>query len=158
MLRADNTSLPDTVELSHILRTETDYAIPIENASLHFPDFSLFQELLIQYNEVTTIFDDSQTIHDVVVAGTSLLDRIVPKLLRDQTPVRRQLFDALYDYLAEKDIPQKSDILLVFGARTPLRAEKAAALYHRGIAATVVLSGGNPIYHAGTDETGSKEI
>jgi uncharacterized SAM-binding protein YcdF (DUF218 family) len=56
------------------------------------------------------------------------------------------LFDSAYEYLSEEDNLQASDFIFVFGAKTPLRAEKAAELYKKGLGENVVVSGGSPFY------------
>jgi uncharacterized SAM-binding protein YcdF (DUF218 family) len=48
--------------------------------------------------------------------------------------------------LAEEDIPEKSDIIFVFGAKTPFRIEKAVELYHQGFGEKIVISGRGPHY------------
>ena len=44
-----------------------------------------------------------------------------------------QVLNATYDYLSEEDIPEKSDLIFVFGSKTPLRIDKAVELYNQGV-------------------------
>ncbi|HJP81119.1 MAG TPA: YdcF family protein [Candidatus Saccharimonadales bacterium] len=150
MLRQDNSTLPGSDELAHILNTEAIRPIPPENTALHFPDFASFKAILHHYNLPSDILDtDTLTIHTIVSQGSDLLDRLVPAILQNPDT---SLLNAAYTYLTEEDTPHKSDLIFVFGSRTPLRAEKAAELYHQHISQKIVVSGGNPIYHSGDTE------
>lgn len=154
MPRLDNSTLPDKEELSHILRTEVTRKLPTTNHDIHFPDFSLFKQLLIHLDISTEIIDDiSFDIHEVVSKGSLLLDTLIPLLLAHKNNQTQQLLDSIYDYLSEQDSPEKSDLLFVFGARTDLRANKAVELYTQHLADKILVSGGNPIYHSGESET-----
>jgi hypothetical protein len=154
MPRQDNSLLPDSQELSRILYTEATRNIPEENRDIHFPDFSSFKNLLVHFNIPTNILDhDDYDIHRVVLEGSTLLDNLVPQILVGITNKIAPLLDEMYDYLSEEDLPKKSDIIFIFGSQTPLRAKKAAAIYHQKLANKIVISGGKPIYYAGNPET-----
>lgn len=154
MHRQDNSALPDNNELSRILSAEVTRDIPTANQNVHFPDFSLFRQLLVYYQISTDILDNQQLdIHGVVSEGSSILNALVRNILANPNAEVKGLLDKAYEYLAEEDTPQKSDLLLVLGSRTPLRAQKAAEIYHRQLADRIVISGGNPIYHSGDAET-----
>jgi uncharacterized SAM-binding protein YcdF (DUF218 family) len=154
MPRLDNSTLPDNNELSSILNTEATRTIPQANIKLHFPTFLLFEEVLKHFDVSTDILNDNNLdIHQVVSRGSSLLATLVPRILADNSLQTIALLDKIYDYLSEQDTPRKSDILFVFGSRTPLRANKAAQIYHRQLVEKIVVSGGNPIYHSGDTET-----
>jgi uncharacterized SAM-binding protein YcdF (DUF218 family) len=56
------------------------------------------------------------------------------------------LLHALYDELAEEDPILPSDLLVVFGAKTLARIQKAVELYATGVAPKILLSGGRPAY------------
>lgn len=154
MSRLDNSALPDSDELSTILQKEATRELPTDNYDIHFPDFSLFGQLLEHFDVSTDILDNDQLdIHHVVSQGSTLLNNLVPKILLHKDHHIEQLLDAIYDYLSEQDSPEKSDLLFVFGARTDLRAKKAVELYRQNLADKIVVSGGAPIYHLNTTET-----
>jgi hypothetical protein len=154
MPRLDNSTLPDKDELSQILQIEAARELPATNYDIHFPDFSLFKQLLVHLDISTEIIDDSYfDIHQIVSKGSLLLDTLVPLLLAHKDNQTQQLLDSIYDYLSEQDSPKKSDLLFVFGARTDLRADKAIELYAQHLADRILVSGGNPIYHSGESET-----
>ncbi len=151
--RTDNTLLPDSAELTKVLETEVDRPVPTNKIGVHYPEFTTVIDLFTHFGLDTGVFtDDSINIHQAVTIGRELLDKAV--ILMVETPPTQnslRLFDAAYDYLAEEDDPKPSDIIFTFGAKTPLRAEKAVELYQEGLGRLVMASGGNPIYNSETD-------
>jgi len=147
--RTDNKILPDTTELSKILKTEAEREVPVGKKGIHYPVFDTVIKLFSHYGLPTQIFtDDSLDIYQVHIKGRMLLDEIIAKILKKPMSDNEiTLFNQAYDYLAEEDNPKKSDIIFVFGAKTPLRAEKAAELYHCGLGKRIMVSGGHPIYN-----------
>ena len=154
MPRQDNSMLPDNDELSRILLVEETRVVPSANLNMHFPDFSLLEELLLHFKLSTNILTDEQLdIHQAVLEGSRLLDTLVFQILGDPSEKTKQLLDKIYDYLSEEDSPEISTVMFVFGSPTPLRAIKAVELYKQQLAPLIVVSGGNPIYSSGHTET-----
>jgi len=129
--REDNTQLPDKEELTKILETEVHRPIPSSKANLHYPEFESIIKLLSYFGLSIELFtNDSLDIHDVVTQGQVLINEAIRII--NSKPVQEKeviLFNNVYDYLSEQDEPHKSDIIFVFGAKTSLRAEKAAELF-----------------------------
>jgi len=49
------------------------------------------------------------------------------------------------EYLFCRDMPQKSDLIFVFGGPEPARARKAAELFHEGFAPRILVTGGGMV-------------
>ena len=148
MKRSDNTRLPDHDELSEILEREEYRAVAAGKEDIHYPEFSTLVALLEKLDLPSSLFtEDVSSIHEAVAQGDLLLGQVISKLtgkeLDDQT---QGLLDDCYAYLAEEDTPQPSDLIFVFGGKTPSRPEVAAKLFHQGLAAEIWMSGGNAIY------------
>ena len=148
MKRTDNTRLPGHDELSEILEREEYRAVAAGKEDIHYPEFSTIIALLGRLDLAPDLFTkDVETIHQAVAQGDSLLGKMVGKLtIHEPDGQMRNLLDDCYDYLAEEDVPQPSDLIFVFGGKTPSRPEVAAKLYQRGLAAEIWMSGGNAIY------------
>lgn len=153
MPRTNNTKLPDKSELNRILETEVDFPVPAEKQTAHYATFETIVALCAALSVDDTIFtNDRLTIHQVVETGRQTVGSLVEKaMVADPTPLA-PLHTAAYDYLSEEDAPTLSDLIFVFGAKTPLRAQKAAELYQQGLAPQVLISGGAPIYARGNEE------
>lgn len=147
MQRSDNYTLPNDNELSKILLTEDNREVPSENLDIHFPDFYSAKKLLHVLNVESNFFDDNHNdIHNAVNAGVLLLDKLVTTALAGQASALKPYFDEVYDYLSEEDVPNKSDLIFIFGSKTPLRPLRAAELYHEHLADRVMVSGKHAIY------------
>ncbi|MBP7057188.1 YdcF family protein [Candidatus Gracilibacteria bacterium] len=147
--RTHFTSLPTLAELQRIMEIETPRVVPPTKQNLHFIDCSAAIALMQTFdlptdyfttNYVATDLESKQLIAAVNALGNQFLEKVLA------TDKHLAVFDQAYDYLAEEDIPTPSDLIFVFGAKTPARIEKAIELYHQGLAPTLMLSGGNPIY------------
>jgi uncharacterized SAM-binding protein YcdF (DUF218 family) len=154
MQRFDNTRLPDGNELSRILDTEAERAVPLANEAVHFVDFTPVIRLLDHLSLSSDLFtNDHLDIHEVLRVGALVLDDLIqgiPKNLND--PHLVDLLRETYGYLSEEDPLEQSDVLFIFGSKTQLRVEKGLALHEKDIGRLIVVSGGNPFY-AGVTET-----
>lgn len=148
-MRTHFTALPSIAELKKIMVVETIRDIPEAKQNLHYADFSFAKKLLKHFHLPEHYFDRDLTLADIekenlleVINTTAndLLERILT------SPPEIDLYNAVYDYLAEEDIPQPAELIFVFGAKTPARIEKAIELYHQGLAPKIMLSGGSPFY------------
>lgn len=132
------------------MKKESFREIPKGKENIHYPDFSVARQLSEKFGVSTDIFDPEmigQKGEDtVVIRGSEWVEKMKAKILAEAQENNHRLFDATYDYLAEEDPLEKADIIFVFGAKTPLRAEKAAQLYNVGLADIVFMSGGNSFY------------
>ncbi len=148
--RTHFTSLPSVAELEKIMEREQTRIIPKNKADLHFVDTQVAVELLKAMNLPTDYFTGNWTWEqianqDLITQVNEVGNQLLTKIL--ETPQHLPVFDQAYDYLAEEDTPQTSDLIFVFGAKTPARIEKAIELYHKGFAPRMILSGGNPFYN-----------
>lgn len=73
----------------------------------------------------------------------ALIETLVEKISAAKEEFR-PWFDEVYAYLSEDDGLMKADAIFVFGAKTPLRAEKAVELYEKGWSKKIIFSGHGP--------------
>jgi hypothetical protein len=151
-MRTSPTQLPSYTELCHILASEGVRSIPSEKENMHYGDFTSIVALLRAFNLPTTFFtehvdfkmwEDTGFFEHTNTTLSALMDKVL-EAQEDQSKI--VLFNELYDYLSEEDVPEKADIIFVFGSKTTFRAEKAISLYEKGYAPKIVLSGRSPVY------------
>jgi len=149
MKRTDNTQLPNKDELVKILETEVSLPLLGSKQSIHYPEFSTFLAILEYLNLSGYLFTQNDfEIHQVVDDGRKLLDTMVTQILLDYFDSGLiQLLEEAYDYLSKEDLPKKSDLIFVFGAKTELRIQKAIELYRHGFGQKIMVSGKSPIYY-----------
>lgn len=148
--RTHFTSLPSVAELNKIIAQEQPRIVPTDKTTTHFVDHRVAIDLLNTYHLPTDYFTKDWTWkqiadNDIISEINAIGNKLLEKILWDNQ--RRPVFDRVYDYLSEEDQPQSSDVIFVFGAKTPTRIEKAIELYHQGLAPKMMLSGGNPFYN-----------
>lgn len=146
--RTSHIELPKGNEIMHISSAEEKRALLPGREQIHFPDFESIKRVYKAFGLGTEIFEISDmTAETILDQGSKQLDELVKMILKkDLRPEEIKLLDDLYTYLAEEDHPQPSDYIYVFGAITPLRAEKAVELYKKGLAPRIILSGRGPFY------------
>jgi DUF218 domain len=146
MSRTNNRRLPDSQELSHILEIEADRVVPADKTDVHYPEFNTIVNFLKYLKLDASVFSTPGTIHQVVEQGRVLLDQVAASVINNTQQVDKHLLDDMWDYLSEEDEVSACDTVFVFGAKTPLRAIKAAEAFDEGRADRIVVSGGGPIY------------
>ncbi len=153
-MRQSPSQLPDSGELSLILATESLRQVPAAKQSLHYADFSTITSLLDALDLPTNLFTDVQPdIHAVVALGKELVEQAVAAIeQRPDDSTLQPLYDSIYRYLSEEDAPEVADVIFVFGARAPYRAQKAIELYRGGLAPVICIAGGAPIYQNDHEE------
>lgn len=154
-MRTHFTQLPSLEELQKILKTESDRQIVAEKQDVHYPDFTIFIELLEAANLPTDLFTQKLEKKDLankelLEEAANLLDALAEKILQEGEDLKTHL-DNVFDYLAETDTPEKADLIFVFGSKQPFRTEKAIELYDRGYAPLILISGGHASYEQPTD-------
>ncbi len=150
--RTDNTSVPDSEELRIVLETEITRPLPPEKVDVHYPEFGTVIKIFDHFGVSSELFtDDAFDIFKVVDTSIPLLSELVGNILSKELNKQEiELFDNAYDYLTEEDIPEKSDVIIVFGSKTPFRPEKAAEIYKKGLCRKILVSGSRPIYETNT--------
>lgn len=156
--RTNFTVLPSVEELQKILAAEATRAVPAEKLGVHYPEFGTLIRLLDYYALPHSFFDSSANFEELTSQNfiedlNTSAQELTQNLLNDASPPQ-EILHSVYDYLSEEDVPEPADMLFVFGAKTPARAQKAVELYNQGLAPTVCISGGNPFYkeHPNTTE------
>lgn len=146
--RTSHTQLPAGDEIMHISNAEEKRELLAERQNVHFVDFSSIKVVYEKFGMDTAIFDTPDlTPQFILDTGNSLTNQLVTTLLQKELSNQEvQLLKDCYSYLSEQDEPQASDYIYVFGAKTPLRIEKAIELYQQGLAPKIIVSGRGPFY------------
>lgn len=159
-MKRDNFSqLPNSAELKNILEAETKRNLPEGKEYSHYFEFSPLIKLAEHFGVDAKILISSYTKEDIdsqnllekgKVLAQELKDKILNKELSEEDIT---ILNEVYDYLSEEDELEKSDLIFVFGSKTPLRIEKAVELYNQGISKLIVVSGRGPSYGEGSAPT-----
>jgi len=150
MTRKEFSQLPSAEELRKIRAAEVERPIAVGKESVHFVGFSAIIALAERAGVNAAVFASefsSEEVYtqDIFAQGSEAVVAIKEWLL--QSPdAKEAVCDDVYDYLAEEDAPETSDIVFVFGAKTPLRIEKAIELYNKGLGKKLLVSGRGPHY------------
>ncbi len=152
MKRDNFNQLPDLAELKNILSVEAKRDFPEGKDQEHYFDFSPIEKLISHFGLSDDFLRASFTQqdiaeHDLFRKGKMLIESLKQELLPkelDAEVVKK--CNAVYDYLAEEDVPEKVDLIFVFGAKTLLRIEKAIEIYKLGLSDKILISGRGPYY------------
>lgn len=140
-MRTDYTQAPSVKELELTLEREAKRQIPKEKLSEHFVDLTPFLELLRVLGYSTEDIRLDLPWQEVLVRGEQMVQQLVPLVLERASKLPQVVLDNAYGYLAEEDAPKETDLIFVFGAKTPARAEKAVELFKKGLAPKILFSG-----------------
>ncbi|MBP9762586.1 YdcF family protein [Patescibacteria group bacterium] len=153
--RTSHTELPKGDEIMHISDAEEKRALLPEKQAIHFPNFETIKRIYDYYGLDTEIFDKSDLPAQYILdRGGHQIESLVKMILgKEISNEEVKLFKDAYAYLAEEDAPEPSDYIFVFGAKTPLRIEKAIELYKTGFAPKIIVSGRGPFYGEGNAST-----
>lgn len=146
--RSSHIQLPLGDDISDIAASEMQRPLAPEKVGVHYAKFDAIEGLCIHLGIKTNFFvlDDKKP-EEILAEGAKLLDKLVVKLLgQNPTGQTLQLLNAAYQYLSQEDKPQVSDLIFVFGGRTPLRIETAITLFNDGLAPRILVSGRGPLY------------
>lgn len=152
-MKRDNFSqLPNSAELQNILEVEAKRNLPEDKEPIHYFDFSALVKLAEHFEIETGDLTAEYTAQDLreqnlLEKGKSLIEKIKGKLLGQELSSEDiEVCNSVYDYLTEEDVPENADFIFVFGAKTPLRIEKATELYQQGLSKNIIVSGRGPFY------------
>lgn len=139
----------------HISDAEEKRALLPERESIHFPNFETIKRIYDHYGLDTEIFDAVDLPPQYILdTGGDQVESLVKRILgKELSNDENRLLSEAYRYLAEEDAPAPSDYIYVFGAKTPLRIEKAIELYQKGLAVKIIVSGRGPFYTEGNTST-----
>ncbi len=154
--RQSHVELPAGDEIMHISDAEDTRIMPPERQNVHYPNFGYIKRIYDYFDIDTAIYNTPDlTAEHILDSGGATTDQLVAKLLvLEVLPAELvELLQQAYEYLAEEDQPQPSDYIYVFGAKTPLRAQKAIELYRQHLAPKIIFSGKGPFYGKSEDET-----
>lgn len=163
MNRDSFSQLANPQELQTVLEGGIKRNVPEGKKNLHYMEFSPLIALADDFRLNAEILTKNYTPQDVVeqdlfAKGKELAEGLKERLLNESlTPNVIELCNKVYDYLAEQDAPKKADLIFVFGAKTPLRIEKAIELYKLGLSERILVSGRGPHY-ANNDSATEAEI
>lgn len=146
--RTSYVNLPSATELAEILEREAKRIISREKGNIHYPDFSSVCNLIEQADLSTDLFRKDYKLGDInqelINTANSLIGSLTEYILNN--PNDQKAIGPVYDYLAEEDGLEKSDLIFVFGTKSNARIEKAVELFKLGYAPKLLVSGKSPIY------------
>jgi hypothetical protein len=138
--------LPTIAELWQTLKTEAQRPIPEGKENLHWASMEPFIEFLkflgVDVGEVSL----DKSWQELRIISEGILNEGTKIILSSDPRKIAGSAKKLYAYLSEEDQPQKSDLIITFGAKTLARIEKATELFQKGLAPKLVLSGGSPLF------------
>lgn len=144
MKRDNFTQLPTSAELQEILSKEVKRKLPKGKEEVHYFDFSPLLKLAKHFGlDDDTIVSPQASMESAKVFADKMREMI---LSRDLSLDDVKILNEVYDYLAEQDPLVKAGLIFVFGAKTPLRIERAIELYQEQFAEKLILSGRSPHY------------
>jgi len=147
-MRINFTQLPKSQELKNILEKEAERDIPKTKRDIHYPDFTLVEELFNQLGVSPDIFIDEIKIQDL---SDDLINKVEEKIgiisnkiLKGEYEIG--LLNKIFNYLSEEDNLEKADFIFVFGSFLKLRMDKAIELYKKSFSKLIVVSGSKAFY------------
>lgn len=151
--RKDFIALPSIEEIRRITEAEAWRAVAEAKLDSHFASFESIQNLLHHYDLPTAFFEGDRDFEELAKTNfihevNTSINLLEQKLLNDPNKPGA-LLNNVYEYLSEEDTLDKAELIFVFGAKTPARAEKAAEIYQSGLAEKICVSGGSPFYSQG---------
>lgn len=122
---------------------------------VRYVEFTTAEALFRHLNLDPAFFNlNERTSEEILREGNQFLDQMAENLVGGEIDEETQkLLNNCYDYLAEADDPGESDIIFVFGSKTPLRIQTAIELFKKGVAPELVISGRGPFYGKTEDVT-----
>jgi hypothetical protein len=123
MTRTNYTQLPDKQDAKDIFNKEARRNTPKNKINKNFFEFDFIINLAKHFNIDYSFFINNYTKEDMLnkeifQKGEEFINEFKNKVLNKQiTNKDKEILDCVYDYLAEEDAPEKSDILFVFGAK-----------------------------------------
>lgn len=145
-MRKTYLQLPSISELELILKIESKRQIPNEKIYLHYASLEPFIDFLKFLKIETKEISLDRTWREVRIISERIINETVNKILNFDLKEIALLSKRIYQYLSKEDTPQKSDLIITFGAKTTARVEKAIELYQNKFAPKLLFSGDSPFY------------
>lgn len=146
-MRTSNLILPDSRELWEILEKESSReAVHYDYLDLHQAIFESYKQLGRLAKANTSWVEDFKSLSlDELVKNIGDCKSALVRFITDH-PEGKELYLQLFDSLAVRSEPRKSDAIFVFGSPSNARIEKAIELYKADFAPKIILSGRGPHY------------
>lgn len=139
--RTHFSQLPSVKETEEILKKEAKREMPVGKANLHYANFLSVIKWMEDVGLDAHIFKDKCSWQEVIATGEELKSELVLKTLEKQhNPIE------VAKYLSENDIPQKSDLIMLFGSNSKKRVDKTWELWAKGLSNKIIITGGKPNY------------
>jgi len=154
--RSGHDQLPQGQELLAIMAKEAKRPVASGKENVHFGNYSLIVEWLEMLDLPTDFFikEPIDKLGEAIVMPEDIQETLARKTLIkvEMEPNKTiPLLEKVTNYLGEKDMPQSSDIIFVFGSPGVNRIKKAVELYKHGLAPKIFISGGRPFYKPEAD-------
>ncbi len=162
MNRNNFSQLPSSRELEKILEQEQHRKIPKDKEGVHFFEFTTLINLATHFGINADILSLENTLEksstkELLSKGQVFINELKDAILKSRLdPESVKHLDNVYEYLSKEDSLKNADIIFVFGAKTPLRIEKAIELYKKNVSKRILISGKGPHYKDNPDITEAK--
>lgn len=146
--RTSDIDLPAGDEIMHISDAEEKRVLLPEKKEVHYPVFSTIISIYEHFGLDPDIFiSPNLTPQHILDTGRMHVEKLTKIILNIKLSQKEiHLLQNAYEYLSEEDVPEISEYIFVFGAKTPFRPQKAVELYNRGLASKIIFSGKGPFY------------
>lgn len=157
--RASNRHLPSGSEISRIAAAEMQRPHAAGKDGVRYVEFGAIKKLCEHFGISPALFElDDKKPDEILDRGGVLLEELIQTILGTEPQGETsRVLDGAYDYLSEDDPAQPTDLIFVFGGKTPLRIQTAIERYQQGLAPRLLISGRGPFYGTSSDVTEARQ-
>lgn len=147
--RINATQLPSEQEIKEMMAKEAQRPVATDET---FPDFTTVRKWLTDLGIETDIFTGKPDLGYV----SEQAEKIKPMVWQKTLEHKVSAISEVTKYLGEEDGLEKADVIIVFGGKSLLRAEKGAELFLQGWARRLLMCGRSPNYTSYFDKPEAK--
>lgn len=139
--RTHFSQLPSMKEAEEIIKKEAKRDLVPSKIDRHYADFTSVIKWLVEIGMDSHIFKDQCEWQEVVGRGEEMKEELVEKTVAENYEPWE-----VTEYLGEEDVPEKSDLIMLFGSNSKKRVEKTWEWWQKGLASKIIITGGKPNY------------
>lgn len=128
--------------------------VPLAKKNIHYGGFETIEKLLRLLKIKPNLFSQSFGVKELLEEGNKVLPKLTGKILANPG-IFNEVYNQIYDYLAEEDKLTPADVIFTFGSKNLDRAKKAGQLYEEKYAPWIYCSGSHPIEEPGREHEGT---
>lgn len=152
-MRTSSAQLPEIEEAKSIIEKEAQRNVESGKEDMHYVDFSLVIEWLRMLELDTEPFTEQLPWEETLTIGNAIREEVIQRTIVHNTEEQfQEVMKRVTAYLGEEDVPQSSDLIVVFGSNNPARMQTAIDLWKQGFAPYIFVSGGHPYFQTSEPE------